>query len=195
MAKSTRKVKVITTTTAAAPTTSRASSRRMGKITKRQQRLIDFDNIITKNKTLFKAGSTISRADLVKLFSIPKIYNTGSYAKVHRSNLKLVAVQMDINWLMRANGLYLKSKNYYNEFHVCEKEPTKNTIVRYAGEAEIQESCEVQLDRGMVTRLSAGTWGTYNRVFNQNGSLKSGQAVGNYTGTREAKARNRVQHY
>lgn len=161
------------------------------KLSKHDQLLRDYDDVLTKNKKLFKAGCMISRKDLVTLFGVQGDVTTGSYKRQHKANLRLVRVQNTINYLMRANGLYLKSKDYYSEFHVCQKDQTKSVIVRYAAGVDTQDSCEVQLDTGMITRLNAGTWGTYNRVYHGNKATNPAPAPKG----QEARAINRVKHY
>jgi hypothetical protein len=133
-------------------------------ITAKQQRLIRYNDIITTNKTLFKAGSTMTRDSFVFLFKIPDIVNTGTYEEVHRANLKLVRAQMEINRLMRENGLYLESNNYYNSFSVVKKPKTKKTIVRYSAEVDINNYCTTRLETKLQERVKAKTWGTYNKV-------------------------------
>lgn len=160
-------------------------------ITTKQQRLIDYNNTITTNKTLFKAGSTITRDSFVFLFKIPDIVNTGTYEEVHRSNLKLVRTQMEVNKLMRENGLYLESNNYYNSFTVVKKPKTKKTIVRYSAEVDINDYCTTRLEAKLQERVKAKTWGTYNKV-SQGVILNMDN---NYKTARHKATINRVKSY
>ena len=158
-------------------------------LTKAQQRLAQYNDIIANNKNLFKVGSTMDRKQFVKLFNIQNIKHTGSYQEIHRSNLKLVAVQQDVNKLMRENGLYFKSGDYYSHFSVAKKEPTKNTIIRYSSEVDINKNCTERLYAKMDQRVKAGTWGKYNKLNSQAISH-----IGNYKPTaRHVNTINRVK--
>lgn len=133
-------------------------------LTPKQLRLDHYNRVITKNKSKFKTGSTFSRDDLVQLFNVQDIVNTGNYVDIQRSNLKLVTVQMEINMLMRENGLYLASKNYYSQFTVLKKKATKKTVIRYSAEVDINKVCTTRLEAKLKERVTNNTWGTYNKV-------------------------------
>lgn len=135
----------------------------MTNLTTKQQLLVDYDNIITKNKKHFKVGQRFTRNDFIKMFSL-NLPSSGTYKVMHRANLKLVQVQNMVNMLMRENGLYIKSEDYYNEFVVVEKDATKDTILRYRKESETYLDCNARLSASMGSRIKAGTWGTYNKV-------------------------------
>lgn len=168
------------------------------KLTKRMQRLLDYDRIMATSRKHFRAGSYLSRDQLITMFNLQGVsklgHMNGTYAEQHRENLRLVAVQQDINHLLRANGLYMRSMDYYTSFQICRKEQTKNTIVRYAGQIERNDSCEVQLDAGMVQRVQAGTWGTYNRVYTNQGLRKAPRTTTAKL-HREEPAKRRVKGY
>lgn len=136
----------------------------MTKLTKKQERLKVYNKIITKNRKLLKAGATLTRAQFTKMFKIAGITNKGAYEKVHRSNLQLVGVQAELNVLMRENGLYLKSSDYYNEFSIASKDSVKSTVERFSKEVDIYYACTNRLIDKVEKRTSAGTWGTYNNV-------------------------------
>lgn len=136
----------------------------MANLTDLQQRLVDYNNILTCNKGLFKAGRSISRDTFINLFGVEDIVNVGTYEELQKSNLKLVSVQKEINMLMRENGLYLKSKNYYKEFKVVEKGPTTGEILRYSGGVDVFTGCTNRLADKMEERLGKNTWGHYNKV-------------------------------
>ena len=130
----------------------------------KKQRLVAYNSIITTNKAKLKAGKTMSRVDFVALFGITKIVNKGSYAKVHRANLRLVQAQAEINALMAENGLYLSSRDYYNEFYVRDKNYTKHTIERFSNEVDVYSACTSRLEVNLTQRVTAGTWGRYNKL-------------------------------
>jgi hypothetical protein len=132
--------------------------------TAKQKRLSFYNDILTYNKSLFRAGRSISRRDFVKLFNISNIVHNGTYEEIQRANLALVAAQQEINMLMRENGLYMKSENYYGSFKVVEKDNTKNTILRYSGGVDVFNGCTSRLEVKMKERVNANTWGRYNRV-------------------------------
>lgn len=127
----------------------------------------DIDTIVTKNKSMFKKGSKITQAQFIKLFGLPKLPKTGNYKDLHRANMKLVALKEQVNYLMRANGLYLKAKDYNSYFMVMDSDRTETAIVRYSAKVERNEACERQLEDAYEYRTNAGTWGTYNRVFDR----------------------------
>lgn len=132
--------------------------------TARDKRIALYNKIITKNKTKFKAGKSLSRKDFVALFGIQNIAHKGPYAKVHRANLRLVQAQNEINTLMQENGLYLSSKNYYSEFYVRDKDYTKAVIERMSDTVDTFDVKTQRILGAMENRVTAGTWGTYNKV-------------------------------
>jgi hypothetical protein len=133
-------------------------------LTKEQLQLVQYNNVIVKNKAKFKKGASMTRDEFVKLFNVQDIVNTGEYAEVHRSNLRLVGVQMQVNRLMRENGLYIASSDYYSNFEVLKKEKTKKTVLRYSAEVDINSACTNRLETKLTERVKANTWGTYNNV-------------------------------
>lgn len=153
---------------------------------------VALDAIITANSSMFSAGNVMSQQDLVKLFNIKGVKTTGSYKELHRSNLVVMTMVQHINKLMRANGLYLASKDYYTEFHVKEKKATRNTVVRYSAQVEKNESCEVQLETAMVQRLKAGTWGHYRSCYTATGKRRRHAVAGNPPAGREKATKIRL---
>lgn len=133
-------------------------------LTIKQQRLVAYNNIILANLKKFSTGSSVSRKKFVKMFNIPNIVHTGTYAKVHTSNLALLKAQTEINVLMRENGLYLKSQDYYTNFLVLDKKATKTNIIRYSSEVDINHSCTQRLENKMKTKVASKTWGEYSDV-------------------------------
>lgn len=136
----------------------------MSNLTAKQLRLEKYNQVILNNLQKFKAGSSMTRADFVNLFNIPNIAITGSYKQIHKSNLKLVGVQVEINQLMRENGLYLQTEDYYTVFKVAPLKKTKNTVIRYSAEVDINKYCTSRLEARLRQRVKAGTWGTYQNV-------------------------------
>lgn len=131
--------------------------------TSKQLRLMRYNDIITLNKSLFKAGRVMSRKDFAKLFNIP-ITTSGKYEDIHRSNLRLMGAQQEINMLMRENGMYIQSRDYYSEFKVADINKTKDTVVRFSTEVDVYSSCTTRLEAKLKDRRQKKTWGTYNKV-------------------------------
>ena len=134
------------------------------RLTNKQQRLIEYNQILTKNKAMFKSGQSITRDTLVDLFSIENVVNHGSYQEIQRANLNIVAAQGDINRLLRESGLYLRSKGYYSHFKVLPYEQTKEKAASYSSEVDRFTSTTDRIIAKMEDRVSANTWGTYNKV-------------------------------
>jgi hypothetical protein len=166
------------------------------KLTAGKQRRVDYDKTISANRAKFRAGKVLTRSDIISIFNVagvaPVMPKTGSYVRMHKENLKLMAVQAEVNNLLRSNGLYMKSSGYYTCFEICIRKDTKNTIIRYSAQADTNEVCEITLEAGYVSRTNSGTWGSYNRVYNNAGVKKAIVAV---SPTREDNARNRVKMY
>jgi hypothetical protein len=135
--------------------------------TAKQQRLLDYNQIIVNNMSQFTSGSVLSRKKFVKLFNLKDIKNKGSYAKVHRSNLRLLKAQVEINQLMRESGLYIQSRDYYTSFQVLEKDSTKKAILRYSAEVDTNTACTNRLEDTMKSRVQSKTWGIYSNVSTQ----------------------------
>jgi hypothetical protein len=131
---------------------------------KKYNRLKAYNDIITKNKKSFKAGVTVSRANFITMFGLKGIVDTGNYKDVHKSNLKLVKAQTEINKLMNQSGLHVKSSDYYSEFTISNKERTKNEITRYSAKVERNLMATSTLENQMNLRLQRKNWGTYNRL-------------------------------
>lgn len=161
------------------------------KLTKKQQRLVAYNDIITKNKSAFKAGMSMDRADFIAMFNIQGIVDKGKYKDIQNSNLRLVQAQSEINMLMRENGLCMKSKDYYSKFLVADKEATKNTIIRYSSEIDRYDDRAMDLENRMDARIQRKTWGTYNRV-----NAKLIPALGKFSSSnRHENTKNRVKHF
>lgn len=128
------------------------------------KRLKEINQIITANKHKFKTGNVFTAEEFGFMFGYYGVTTKGSYKNVQRSNLKLVSIQGDVNQLMRENGLYLRSRNYYSFFEVCDIEKTKNTVLRYRAEADNTAVYNQDLLNTLQMRHSNNNWGTYNKV-------------------------------
>ena len=136
----------------------------MKKLTKKQKRLLKYNDIITRNKRLFKPGCVFYREELAAFFGILDIESEGDYKKIHRSNLKLVQLQTELNLLMREKGLYIQSSDYYSQFEIVNQTRTKSTVVRYSSEVDINSYCTTRLEAKLTERLQNNTWGKYNKI-------------------------------
>ena len=159
---------------------------------------LEIDKILSLNRAKLRTGKVISRAVLIDMFSIPNVSkdpnDAGSLTEMQKENLRLIKFQARVNNLMSESGLHLKSRNYYTVFKVGVKERTKKEIVRHAGKIDTAEVLEVELDQGMKTRTTAGTWGGYNRVYDNKGVRKKASVYLPSRNRREI-AKNRVKHY
>lgn len=128
-------------------------------LTTKQQRLWEYAKIISGNKKTFSTGSVISRQDLVNILGLENITNKGNAKNIMRSNLALVDAQVVLNTILRESGLYIKSKDYYSEFHVACVEQTKDAIARYSSEVDTNRDCTDRLEATLKQQRAAGTWG------------------------------------
>ena len=157
-------------------------------LTKKQLRLLRYNDIIVKNKKLFKAGQYLTRDAFIRLFNIQGVVSSGTYEEMHRSNLKLVTAQTEINMLMRENGLYIASEDYYQFFNVVNKDRVKAEVVRYSAGIDINNACTGRLEAKLKTRTQANTWGVYNKV-----PRSEIERMGNYKETvRHTRVKKRV---
>lgn len=131
--------------------------------TKALQRLEELNQILTSNKDMFKAGNVIPRSKLAKMFGLA-ITTKGSYANVHRSNLKLVRLQASLNRLLAHSGLCIRSKNYYTEFVVSDEETLKSVIKKSCASVDRATDKWITLETSYVERKERGNWGKYNKV-------------------------------
>lgn len=157
---------------------------------KQLQKLEELNNILAKNKTLFRSGTTISREVLAKMFGI-KITTKGSYANVHRSNLRLVRLQGKLNKLLQHSGLCLRSKDYYTSFEVADENTLKNVITRNCAAVDTFTDKWISLETNYAERKEQGTWGTYNKVKTKD--LKA--LVNNQMSFRLETTKDRVDNY
>jgi hypothetical protein len=169
------------TAQAAARLTSLIPSRVIGKSSVRHQDLVLFDKIINANKKTFKVGSTITRQDLVALFSIPVDSNpkaVGTYKDLQTDNLMLVNTQRKINDVLNHNGLHIKSRGYYSSFLICSKELTKKTVVQHNARVERMEARQSILEANIHNRVKVKkTYGKIVRAFRANGAVSTSLPV------------------
>ena len=150
-------------------------------LTEKQIRMLGFNDVIAKNKAKFIPGKKFTRKQFIKLFKLTSIVDGKTIPEMMRSNLDLVSFQTEINKLMRENGLYIASKNYYTEFHVAPINKTKDTVVRYSAEVDINRICTNRLEDRLTARVKNNTWGNYNKLprplvlalASRNGSLST----------------------
>lgn len=122
-----------------------------------------YGQIINNNSHRFQVNSNpIKRRTFCKLFRVKNIVHTGEFEDVQRSNLTLVGVQADINNVLRHSGLVMKSRNYYSEFYICNLKQTAHKVLNYQEKSEVNKYCGNTLERAVIQRLKAGTWGSYN---------------------------------
>lgn len=158
-------------------------------VSARNQRLTNYNNIISKNRTKYKAGFRFSRDEFIDAFGLTGIPKRGNYPTMHKGNLKLVAAQQEINELLRESGMYLKSSNYYSEFMITKKEPTKGEITRYSSAVDRNEASAQRLADRMEARGSR--WGTYLKVPTRNIA-----SLGSYElSERHKKVITRITHF
>ncbi len=137
-------------------------SKKTKAVSARVARLTSYNNIISKNRSKYKAGFIFSRDEFISAFGLTGIPKRGNYPTMHKGNLKLLAAQQEINELLRESGMYMKSSNYYSEFVITKKEPTKGEITRYSAAVDRNEACTERLTDKMEER---GTrWGSYLKV-------------------------------
>jgi hypothetical protein len=151
-------------------------SRMVGKLTERQQDLITYDKVINSNKSSFQPGSSITRADLITMFSIanvnPNVNAKGTYKKLQGDSLRLVTAQRKINDVLNHSGLHIRSRGYGAEFKVCEKKQTKQTLVLHSARVERLEARQSILEANVYDKVKVKkNHGKINRVFRANGTV------------------------
>jgi len=100
------------------------------------------NNLITANKSHFKAGTTMSEQQFLALASNIPDLNTPSFtssfssaADAHRYALKKVSCYTKFNKLLAHRGLVIKSKDYYSSFEIVEKARVSSEIERISARA------------------------------------------------------------
>lgn len=215
MAKTTVKAKTVKTSPTAKKvtyTTEDASQRLSGMLPARvigtsgtrMQTLVSYDKILNQKhvRAMFKAGSTISRKDLLATFNVTGVYTsataTGTYEELQRQNLQVVGLVRDINDVLNHSGLHLRSKGYYSEFHVDSKADAKKTLERYNARIERLEAREEIFEANLKDRAKTKkNYGETRKAFRKNGTCTNPLKVIVTPNTidRANKAFNRVIHF
>lgn len=84
------------------------------------------------------AGTTFTRTNFIKLAKTvnPNLHTARKTdAQKIRSNLALVNIQRQLNEELAKSGLYIKSRNYYSEFSVVDKQAANKEVARYDNQA------------------------------------------------------------
>ena len=161
------------------------------KITAKKLRLQAYNKIIARNKKLFQQGKSISCETFANLFGLEDIVTVGTYKELHRSNLRLVTLQNELNLLMRENGLYIHSTNYYTTFTVSERNVAKSTAIRYSSTVDVAKSCTQRLSDNYIQRVKDDTWGTYNKLS----VAQIDDLLEPVTSTRHERVKSRIKHW
>jgi hypothetical protein len=174
--KVTAKASVYDTAQAVARLSSLIPSRSVGKLTARQKDLISYDKIINTNKASFSPGSSMTRGDLVTMFSIPNVdpnpNAVGTFKVLQKHGLKLVDTLRKINDVLNHSGLHAKSRDYGSHFIVCKKELTKKTLVLHSARVERLEARQSILEANVHNRVKVKkNFGKILRVIRGNGAI------------------------
>ena len=111
------------------------------------QKAIYYNDLITSNKAMFKAGSKFNSTQLYKLLKLtPPASN--DYVSQHKFKLKLTHHTIKINSLLALRGLRIASKHYYSEFEVVKKPKVKVTVTNYENKSKIMDNTAHRLERG-----------------------------------------------
>lgn len=110
------------------------------------------NNLISSNKSSFKAGSTMSCKDFLSLAAQISGLNAPTFtakpANPAKYHLQIVAAYTKFNKLLAARGLVIKAKNYYSSFEVVDSSRVTAEVERISARAA---SCAVA-----STNLQAG---------------------------------------
>lgn len=152
---------------------------------------VNYAAIVQKNKDRFTAGKRLTRRQFTKMFRVKSIVHEGEYADVQKSNLALVSVQAAVNKVLSECGLYMRSRDYYTDFYIVDKDQTKGAILGYQEKSEAHKTASNRLESNMGQRIKAGTWGTYDNSITPrvSASVASGKSAA-YT-----RKRNRIKHW
>jgi len=123
-----------------------------------------YHQIMNKHPHRFQTGSVIKRRTFCKLFRIKGVIHSGPFDEIQRANLKLVGVQADVNNILRQSGLVMKSRDYYSEFYIANLKETGETVLAHQEKAEAHKRCSNDLEKAVISRLRAGTWGQLGTV-------------------------------
>ena len=122
---------------------------------------VQYAKVIAKYTKRFSVGGKLTRKQMTNWFKVKDVVHEGTAAAVQKSNLQLVHVQAAINKLLRPSGLYLRSRNYYSEFYIANKDETKRAVLNYQGKSAAHRCCSDELEDAMGETIADGTWGSY----------------------------------
>ena len=97
----------------------------------------DINNLISKNKSIFTHGSTVSTSLLCNWFSLAKPVKTSSVSiEEHevatlRFSAKRQAAQSKLNRLLAHRGLHLAQVNYGDHYKMVDKKQIPNVVKTY----------------------------------------------------------------
>lgn len=130
-------------------------------MTKKALTQAQYAKVIAKYAKRFSVGGKLTRKQMTKWFKLTNVVHEGTAAEIQKSNLNLVRAQAAINQLLRPSGLYLRSRNYYSEFYIADKDETKRTILNYQSKSASHRRCSDELEDAMGEAIAEGTWGKY----------------------------------
>ena len=122
---------------------------------------VQYAKVIAKYAKCFSVGGKLTRKQMTNWFKVKDVVHEGTAAAVQKSNLRLVHAQAAINKLLRPSGLYLRSRNYYSEFYIANKDETKRTVLNYQSKSTAHRCCSDELEDAMGETIADGTWGKY----------------------------------
>lgn len=149
------------------------------KASKRQLRLSLYNLTLTRCKAKFKPGTVFTAQELATMFYQVCPKRKGSYEQIHAENMRMLRLQQELNSLLRASGMYLRSSNYYKYFTVVDKAATKAQVERMSASIDRLQVHSAELEEGIKSRK----WGT----FKKQSKDQLGQLVQPITSTRHDK--------
>ena len=130
-------------------------------MTKKALTQAQYAKVIAKYAKRFSVGGKLTRKQMTKWFKVQDVVHEGTAEAIQKSNLRLVQAQTDINNLLRPSGLYLRSRNYYSEFYIADKDETKRAVLNYQSKSTAHRCCSDELEDAMGETIANGTWGSY----------------------------------
>lgn len=105
---------------------------------------------INNNKDLFKYGASFSRPELFKLINGFAPYpDKITPRSIMQYNMNMVMTQRVFNQYLRKYGLYLKTRDYYEEFFVVTREQAQNKVARFVTDAQEKLVASNELSHGL----------------------------------------------
>ena len=130
-------------------------------MTKKAQTQVQYAKVIAKYTKRFSVGGKLTRKQMTNWFKLKDVVHEGTATTIQKSNLSLVHAQADINNLLHSSGLHLRSRNYYSEFYITNKDETKRTVLNYQNKSAAHRCCSDELEDAMGETIADGTWGRY----------------------------------